>query len=122
MPLRDAFVALFFVSLGTLIDPKVLFHSLPLLGLMLLLIVVGKFLVWTMIVWIFRYPIRTAIAVAAGLTQIGEFSFVVMQAARSSGMSGRERLQPCDRRIVDFDIAERVHRSRHVPMARPKVS
>jgi CPA2 family monovalent cation:H+ antiporter-2 len=86
VPLRDAFVALFFVSLGALIDPKVVFHSLPLLGLMLLLIVVGKFLVWTMVVWLFRYPVRTAIAVAAGLTQIGELSFVVLQAGRSSGV------------------------------------
>jgi monovalent cation:H+ antiporter-2, CPA2 family len=86
LPLRDTFVALFFVSLGTLIDPHVLLKSLPLLGLMLLLIVVGKFLVWTATVWLFRYPIWTAIAVAAGLTQIGELSFVVVQVARSSGM------------------------------------
>jgi len=86
VPLRDAFVALFFVSLGTLINPTVLLSSLPLLGLMLLLIVVGKFIVWALVVWIFRYPIRTAILIAAGLTQIGELSFVVMQAARSSGM------------------------------------
>jgi monovalent cation:H+ antiporter-2, CPA2 family len=86
VPLRDAFVALFFVSLGTLINPKVLFASLPLLGLMLLLIVVGKFLVWAAIVRIFRYSLKTAIAVAAGLTQIGELSFVVVQAARSAGM------------------------------------
>jgi CPA2 family monovalent cation:H+ antiporter-2 len=86
VPLRDAFVALFFVSLGTLIDPKVLLNSLPLLGLMLLLIGVGKFLVWTTVVWLFRYPMRTAILVAAGLTQIGELSFVVVQVARSSGI------------------------------------
>ena len=86
VPLRDAFVALFFVSLGTLIDPAVLLHSLPLLGLMLLLIVGGKFLVWSVVVWLFRYPLKTAILVAAGLTQIGELSFVVMQAARSAGM------------------------------------
>jgi monovalent cation:H+ antiporter-2, CPA2 family len=86
VPLRDAFVALFFVSLGTLIEPKVLLNSLPLLGLMLLLIVVGKFLVWAAVVWLFRYPIRTAILVAAGLTQIGELSFVVVQVARSSGI------------------------------------
>ena len=86
LPLRDALVALFFVSLGTLVDPLVLWHSLPLLGLMLLLIVGGKFLVWTAVVRIFRYPIRTAVAVAAGLTQIGELSFVVMQAGRSAGM------------------------------------
>jgi K+:H+ antiporter len=86
VPLRDAFVALFFVSLGTLIDPKVLLNSLPLLGIMLLLIVFGKFFVWTAVVWLFRYPIWTAIAVAAGLTQIGELSFVVAQVARSAGM------------------------------------
>jgi CPA2 family monovalent cation:H+ antiporter-2 len=84
--LRDAFVALFFVSLGTLIDPKVLFQNLPLLGFMLLLIVVGKFLVWVIIVRLFRYPLRTAIPVAAGLTQIGELSFVVAQVAHSSGI------------------------------------
>jgi CPA2 family monovalent cation:H+ antiporter-2 len=86
VPLRDTFVALFFVSLGTLIDPKVLFNNLPLLGVMLLLIVAGKFLVWTAIVWLFRYPVSTAMAVAAGLTQIGELSFVVVQVARSAGM------------------------------------
>jgi CPA2 family monovalent cation:H+ antiporter-2 len=86
VPLRDTFVALFFVTLGTLIDPHVLARSLPLLGLMLLLIIIGKFLVWTAVVWIFRYSFWTAIAVAAGLTQIGELSFVVVQVGRSSGM------------------------------------
>jgi CPA2 family monovalent cation:H+ antiporter-2 len=88
VPLRDAFVALFFVSLGTLIDPHVLANSLRLLGLMLVLIVLGKLLVWTAVVWIFRYPIWTAVAVAAGLTQIGELSFVVVQVARSAGLVG----------------------------------
>ena len=86
VPLRDAFVALFFVTLGTLIDPRVLFEHLPLLGGMLLLIVVGKLFVWTTVVWLFHYPLRTAITVAVGLTQIGELSFVVMQVARSSGL------------------------------------
>jgi CPA2 family monovalent cation:H+ antiporter-2 len=86
VPLRDAFVALFFVTLGTLIDPKILFEHLPLLALMLLLIVLGKFLVWATVVWLFRYPFRTAIVVAAGLTQIGELSFVVVQVAKSSGL------------------------------------
>jgi len=88
VPLRDAFVALFFVSLGTLLDPRLLFNNLSLLGLMLLLILIGKFLVWATVVWIFRYSFGTAIAVAAGLTQIGELSFVVVQVARSSGLVG----------------------------------
>jgi monovalent cation:H+ antiporter-2, CPA2 family len=86
VPLRDAFVALFFVTLGTLIDPKALVRHLPLLGLMLALIVAGKFLVWTSVLWLFRYPLPTATRVATGLTQIGELSFVVVQVARSSGL------------------------------------
>ena len=81
--------------------------------MMLLLIVVGKFLVWTAVVRLFRYPLRTAIAVAAGLTQIGELSFVVVQVARSSGMVGRKYFQHGDRRVVDLDIAKRLHRARH---------
>lgn len=86
VPLRDAFVALFFVSLGTLIAPGVLAHNLPLLGTMLLLIVVGKFTIWMTIVRLFRYPITTAIVVASGLTQIGELSFVLVKVAWSARM------------------------------------
>jgi CPA2 family monovalent cation:H+ antiporter-2 len=86
VPLRDAFVALFFVSLGTLIAPGVLAHNLPLLGTMLLLIVFGKFTIWTIIVRLFRYPITTAIVVASGLIQIGELSFVLVKVAWSAGI------------------------------------
>jgi monovalent cation:H+ antiporter-2, CPA2 family len=88
VPLRDAFVALFFVTLGALIDPRVLSEHLPLLGIMLLLIVAGKLLVWTTVAWLFRYPLRTAIAVGGGLTQIGELSFIVVQVSRSSRLVG----------------------------------
>jgi CPA2 family monovalent cation:H+ antiporter-2 len=63
-----------------------LWHNLPLFGVMLTLIIAGKFLIWTGVVWVFRYPLRTAIAVAAGLTQIGELSFVVAQVARGAGL------------------------------------
>jgi monovalent cation:H+ antiporter-2, CPA2 family len=86
VPLRDAFVALFFVSLGTLIVPGVVAHNLPLLGTMLLFIVAGKFVIWTVVVRLFGYSFPIAIAVAAGLTQIGELSFVLVRAARSTGM------------------------------------
>ena len=90
LPLRDAFVALFFVSLGTLIEPEVIRHNLPLLAGMLGLILVGKFVVWAIVVRIFRHSWRDSIAVAAGLTQIGELSFVVVQTATNAGMVRRE--------------------------------
>ncbi|HUB25546.1 MAG TPA: cation:proton antiporter, partial [Tepidisphaeraceae bacterium] len=89
-PLRDAFVALFFVSLGTLLEPQVIRHCLPLLGVMLLLILVGKFLIWLSVVKLFRYSTRDAIAVAAGLTQIGELSFVVVQTGMHAHMVGED--------------------------------
>jgi monovalent cation:H+ antiporter-2, CPA2 family len=90
LPLRDAFVALFFVSLGTLIEPQVVRHSLPLLGIMLLLIVPGKFLIWTLVTTLFGYSIRIGLIVAAGLTQIGELSFVVVQSATAARMVGED--------------------------------
>jgi len=61
-------------------------EHLGLLLIMLALIVAGKFLVWTLVVWLFRYPLAAAIQVASGLTQIGELSFVVAASARSSGL------------------------------------
>ncbi|MGH9745180.1 MAG: cation:proton antiporter [Candidatus Acidiferrales bacterium] len=90
IPLRDAFVAMFFVSLGTLVVPTVIVHNLSLLAIMLCLIIFGKFGIWLAVLKIFRYSTWTAIAVAAGLTQIGELSFILVEVARKSGMVGEE--------------------------------
>ena len=90
IPLRDAFVALFFVSLGTLVVPQVIVHHLQLLAEMLVLIVFGKFIIWTGVMRLFRYSIWTSIAVAAGLTQIGELSFILVEVARKAGLVGDE--------------------------------
>jgi CPA2 family monovalent cation:H+ antiporter-2 len=89
-PLRDTFVAVFFVTLGALVDPRLLVANLPLLGATLALVVVGKLVLWAGIVRLFGYPTRTALLVGVGLTQIGEFSFVLVQAARAAGHVGAE--------------------------------
>ena len=90
LPVRDTFVALFFVTIGTLIDPRTVLANLPLLGVMLALIILGKLVIWTAVVWLFRYPLATALVVAVGLTQIGEFSFILVQTARSAGHVGAD--------------------------------
>jgi CPA2 family monovalent cation:H+ antiporter-2 len=90
LPLRDAFVALFFVTLGVLVDPRLLFSNLPLLSVMVGLIMVGKLVLWAGVVALFGYPAWTAVLVGVGLTQIGEFSFVLVQAARAAGHVGAE--------------------------------
>ena len=93
--------------MGLLVNPGTLFSNLPLLGVMIVLIVPGKFLVWTFVVRVFGHSMWTAIPVAVGLTQIGEFSFVLVQVARSAGAGWRRGLQ-CDAgRIADYDTAER---------------
>ena len=83
-PLRDAFVALFFVTIGALVDPRILISKPGLWGAIVLMTVLGKFAIWTLVVWLFRYPPRTAIMVGLGLTQIGEFSYVLVRVARDA--------------------------------------
>jgi CPA2 family monovalent cation:H+ antiporter-2 len=90
LSLRDAFVALFFVTLGALIDPRLLLENLRLLAVMLGLVLVGKPVLWTAVVALFGYPLRTALLVGVGLTQIGEFSFLLVQAARAAGHVGAD--------------------------------
>ncbi|NOU09243.1 MAG: hypothetical protein HOO98_04385 [Nitrospira sp.] len=90
LSLRDAFVALFFVTIGILIDPRVIVDNLSLLATMIGLIVAGKLLIWTTVVRLFGYPWMTAFLVGIGLTQIGEFSFVLVQVAKTAGHVGSE--------------------------------
>jgi CPA2 family monovalent cation:H+ antiporter-2 len=77
LPLRDAFSVLFFVSVGMLFDPSILWrepwHVLATLGV----IIFGKSLAAFGLVLVFRYPINTALTVSASLAQIGEFSFIL---------------------------------------------
>src|SRR2546422_6298194 len=59
LPLRDAFVALFFVTVGALIDLRTIATSLPLLGALLGLVIVGKFVIWTTVTLVFGQPLWT---------------------------------------------------------------
>jgi CPA2 family monovalent cation:H+ antiporter-2 len=84
LPLRDAFVALFFVTIGALVDPHILISQPRLWGAIVILTILGKLVVWTAVVRLFRYPPRTALLVGLGLTQIGEFSYVLVRVARDA--------------------------------------
>jgi CPA2 family monovalent cation:H+ antiporter-2 len=90
IPLRDAFVALFFVSLGAMIHPDIIRENLRLLGVMLLMIIPGKLVIWMIVMLVFRYNIWAALAVAVGLTQIGELSFVLVQTASDVHLVGED--------------------------------
>jgi monovalent cation:H+ antiporter-2, CPA2 family len=85
-PLRDVFVAFFFVSVGMLLDTSMWRSSWPMIALLAGLVLVGKFVVWTGVVKLFRYSMGTSLRVGMGLTQIGEFSFILAQVSRSAGL------------------------------------
>lgn len=84
LPLRDAFVALFFVTIGMLIDPSTWLSNWKLLLILIAMIIVGKFVIWAGVVKLFGYPWQSALHVGVGLTQIGEFSFIIAQVALHS--------------------------------------
>jgi len=88
-PLRDVFAALFFAAIGMLIDPIFLWNNLELILGLVCLVLVGKFLIITPLVKAFGYPLKTAIIVGLGLTQIGEFSFVLASEGQFLGLVSR---------------------------------
>ncbi len=88
LPLRDAFVALFFVTMGILVNPRIIVSNPSLLLVIVALVIIGKFVIWAVVVKLFRYPTRTALMVGLGLTQIGEFSYVLVRVARDAHLVG----------------------------------
>ena len=86
LPLRDAFAVLFFVSVGMLFNPAVLVrHPVDVL-IVVLVIMVGKSLAAFGVVRALRYPLRTGLVVSAGLSQIGELSFILIALGISLGL------------------------------------
>jgi CPA2 family monovalent cation:H+ antiporter-2 len=86
LPLRDAFSVLFFVSVGMLFQPDVLIEKpLQVLGV-LSIIMLGKTLAAFFLVLSLRYPLNTALTVAASLAQIGEFSFILAGLGQALGL------------------------------------
>ncbi len=93
LPLRDAFAVLFFVSVGMLFDPAYLLENPRAIVAVVALVVVGKAAAAIGIVLLLGYPVRTGLTVAAGLAQIGEFSFILATAAVGLGLLPAEAYQ-----------------------------
>ena len=91
LPFRDAFSVLFFVSIGMMVDIRYLGGNLVALSVLVLLITVGKYLVTLLTGLFIKHPARTFLVVAAGLSQIGEFSFILGQAGMSLGLLGQDQ-------------------------------
>nr|WP_296015108.1 YbaL family putative K(+) efflux transporter [uncultured Acidovorax sp.] len=86
LPLRDAFAVLFFVSVGMLFNPVVLWDRPLQVVAVVAVIMLGKTLAAAALVLAFRYPLQTALTVSASLAQIGEFSFILIALGGSLGL------------------------------------
>jgi CPA2 family monovalent cation:H+ antiporter-2 len=88
--IRDIFVAFFFITVGMLLDPRTWISSWRIIAVLIALVLVGKFLIWSGVVRLFGYSKDTAFRVGIGLTQIGEFSFILAQVSLQAGLITNE--------------------------------
>jgi len=77
IPLRDIFSLLFFTSVGMLFDPQFLILNYKIIFILVGLIMIGKGIIFASISKIFGYGNVIPLATAFGLSQAGEFSFVL---------------------------------------------
>ena len=89
LPFRDLFAVLFFVAIGTLIQPDAVVRGVGWLALFLGLIVATKVLVAWALARAARLPARPT-QLAVGVGQVGEFSFVLGSAAGAAGAIGHD--------------------------------
>jgi CPA2 family monovalent cation:H+ antiporter-2 len=76
-PVRDLFSAVFFVSIGLLIDPKVLLEHWGAILIITAVVVIGKVVTCGFGTLVAGNDMKTSMRVGMGLAQIGEFSFII---------------------------------------------
>jgi monovalent cation:H+ antiporter-2, CPA2 family len=86
LPMRNVFTVLFFVSVGMLFNWRTVITAPGLLiGVLGIILVITPLLAF-LIVIVSGHAVKTALTLAAGLAQIGEFSFIVAGMGRSLGL------------------------------------
>jgi CPA2 family monovalent cation:H+ antiporter-2 len=92
-PFRDVFNGVFFISVGMLLDLPFLARHLPMILLVSAMVVVSKAICAGAAIRTLNYPWRVSVIGAIGLSQIGEFSFLLMSEGSRDGLVGAETYQ-----------------------------
>lgn len=90
VPIRDIFGLLFFVSVGMLLDPAFLFSHAGQIATVVFLTFLGKAIIFGVLARAFGYVNMAPWIVGLGLSQIGEFSFVLARAGETSGILSKQ--------------------------------
>jgi len=85
-PVRDMFAAIFFVSVGMIIDPKALTEHWGVVLVLTLTVIIGKVTAVTIGAFLAGHGRRTAMKAGMSLAQIGEFSFIIASVGVASGV------------------------------------
>ena len=93
MPFREAFMSLFFISVGMLLKPAILMKFPLLLIALVLSIIVIKAVLTSAVGVALGLPMRIAIVAGLSLAQVGEFSFVLSRSGLSYGLLTGETYQ-----------------------------
>lgn len=86
-PLKDLFGAVFFVSVGMLVDPQVLVDYWPAILAITIAIIVGQSVLGTSAFLLAGHPLRTSMRCGFSLAQIGEFAFILASLGLSLGVT-----------------------------------
>lgn len=93
-PFRDVLLGLFFVTIGMLLDLRVLLDSFGWVAAILLGLVLGKALLTALVARAFGYDLGTAWRAGLALGHAGEFSFVLLSQAGALGLMTADTSQP----------------------------
>ncbi len=91
-PFREVFTALFFVSLGMLVDREAVLKNPGILGLAVLACLIGKTVIAAGAIRLVGWPLRLSLGVGMGLATISEFGFVIGRQAVELGALSNELL------------------------------
>ena len=91
IPFQDLFSIIFFASVGMMVNPAFLLGHLGELAALLALIVAGKWLINMALGVLFRTGVGASLTIASGLSQIGEFSFLIGQTGMALGVLGQDQ-------------------------------
>jgi CPA2 family monovalent cation:H+ antiporter-2 len=93
LPLRDGFTSLFFISIGMLLDLRILAEHPLIVGALVIAIVVGKAATAGGAAIAVGYPWRHAILMGFALAQVGEFSFILAKVGQEANLLSAESFQ-----------------------------
>ncbi len=86
LPFRDVFTSFFFVSIGMLLDIGFLLQEPALIALIALAVLALKTVIAGVVTILLGFPLRTGILVGLGLSQVGEFSFILSKTGVEHGL------------------------------------